>query len=182
MLKKSLDYFKSLDYNITIRSESLDGERWYVAYCDEFGISALHGIGNTQNEALESFKIEKDAFIEFLYEKGEFIPEPQKTIDYTGSGTFSIRTTPWLHTMLINLSKESRVSLNSYINQLLSYGVGCSDIKNVVNEKFEEMQSKFLMQTNDILSKVNALSYSPGDLKISYNKEFQKKGEYKQAV
>ena len=73
---KSLEFYKSLEYDIIIKREELDGEKWYVAYCNEFGISACHGIGDTREEAVNSYLEEKDAFLELLYSRGEAIPEP----------------------------------------------------------------------------------------------------------
>lgn len=75
MSRKDLQYYKSLEYNVIIKKEELDGEKWYVAYCNELGLNACHGIGEDKVSALNSFIEEKDAFIEMLYEKGEPIPE-----------------------------------------------------------------------------------------------------------
>lgn len=69
MSRKDLQYYKSLEYNVIIKKEELDGEKWYVAYCNELGLNACHGIGEDKVSALNSFIEEKDAFIEMLYEK-----------------------------------------------------------------------------------------------------------------
>ena len=89
MLPKDLKYYQSLEYNVIIKKEELDGEKWYVAYCNELGVNACHGIGATQEEALKSFIEEKNAFIEFLFENGDTIPEVIQT-EQNLSGTFSV--------------------------------------------------------------------------------------------
>ena len=91
MLRKDLQYYKSLEYNIIIQREELDGDVWYVAYCNELGLNACHGIGDDKVSALNSFLEEKDAFIEMLYEKGEAIPEVSKE-EFDYKGIFSVRT------------------------------------------------------------------------------------------
>lgn len=65
MLPKDLKYYQSLEYNVIIKKEELDGEKWYVAYCNELGVNACHGIGATQEEALKSFIEEKMLLLNF---------------------------------------------------------------------------------------------------------------------
>lgn len=73
----NLDYYKSLCYTVTIKLETDENEKRYIAYCNEFGINPCHGIGKTPDEALRNFLFEKDIFITFLYENKQVIPEPQ---------------------------------------------------------------------------------------------------------
>ncbi|MDP4239742.1 MAG: toxin-antitoxin system HicB family antitoxin [Bacteroidota bacterium] len=182
MSTKTLDYYESLDYNVIIKSELLDNEKWYVAFCVEFGVNACHGIGRTPSVAVESFIEEKNGFIKFLFQKGDPIPEPKEMEELNASGTFTIRTSPWIHSLLIKQAKEFDVSLNSYVNQLLSYGVGCDSIANIVERKFEDMNSKFLFQTDKILIKINTLNYSQGHFTLDRNDIWEKENKYRQAV
>ena len=107
---KDAKYYKSLDYDIVIRKEEMDGESWFIAYCNEFGAGACFGQGNTREDALNDFLKEKDWFIDFLYSRNEQIPEPTKE-DAIYSGIFSVRTSSWIHSMLVFQSKKQGISL-----------------------------------------------------------------------
>lgn len=158
MLPKDLKYYQSLEYNVIIKKEELDGEKWYVAYCNELGVNACHGIGATQEEALKSFIEEKNAFIEFLFENGDTIPEVIQT-EQNLSGTFSIRTSPWIHASLVDASKKYGLSLNAYVNQLLSFGIG-RELESIRCESMiHELGSRLENQHKTMLHSIQAISY-----------------------
>ena len=165
MSRKSLEYYQSLEYNIIIKKEVMDGEEWYVAYCNEFGLPACHGIGNTQSEALNSFMEEKRFFIDFLYEKGE--PIPEVISDETGAfrGVFTVRTSSWLHRQLSLEADNQGISLNSLIIQLLSYYLGQVEVSNkcimTMHENKVEMKNFYI---NSLYSS-NRLGYEFEDQK-----------------
>ena len=158
MLPKDLKYYQSFEYNVIIKKEELDGEKWYVAYCNELGVNACHGIGATQEEALKSFIEEKNAFIEFLFENGDTIPEVIQT-EQNLSGTFSVRTSPWIHASLVDASKKYGLSLNAYVNQLLSFGVG-RELESIRCESMiHELGSRLENQHKTMLHSIQAISY-----------------------
>src|SRR5574344_2278354 len=150
MSKKSLEYYLSLEYNVIIKKQEDDGETWYVAYCNELGINACHGIGDDKISALRSFIEEKDAFIKFLYEKNEPIPEVVNE-DLNASGIFSVRTSPWIHSALVKQSKVNGVSLNCFINQLLAYGVAQSEVNNKCERLIRSEEHTSELQSPDHL-------------------------------
>lgn len=182
MSSSQLSYYKSLDYNIIIKLEVEENEKWYVAYCEEFGVSACHGIGKTQQEALESFNNEKDAFINFLYETKLTIPEPQVKTEITASGTFTIRTSPWIHSLLIKQSVEFDVSLNAYVNQLLAYGLGNNNIARIVEKKLDRLSCKFAHHSGKILSSINSLDYKKGNMHMQISMRTNSSNQYDMAV
>lgn len=165
---KTLEYYKSLDYDIIVKKEVLGNETWFSAFCKEFGNEACLGIGDTREEAINNFLEKKDDFIEFLYSRNEPIPECLPSDD-TFSGTFSVRTSPWLHTLIAEQAKKNDVSINSYINQILAFCVG----QDVMYEKFSnftveltyKMSEKFDSFANVIYNKNNRDYNNP----ISYN-------------
>lgn len=163
MSRKDLQYYKSLEYNVIIKKEELDGEKWYVAYCNELGLNACHGIGEDKVSALNSFIEEKDAFIEMLYEKGEPIPEVVND-EQNSSGTFSVRTSSWVHSSLIQQAKMNGVSLNSYVNQLLAYGIGKHDVSLKCERKIDEIDEKITAQNDMILRNLNSINYKTNSL------------------
>lgn len=167
MSAKDLQYYKSLNYNIIVQREELDGDVWFVAYCAEFGKDACHGIGSAETEAIESFKVEKDFFIEYLYKEGIEIPSPENDDTSNYSGVFTVRTTPWLHHQLVKQSKNQGVSLNSYINQIISYNLGYKMALNQSIDVMKELRNdthdtfmEFLERTNSIIYDMNEITNS----------------------
>lgn len=178
MSQKTLDYYKSLDYGVIIKHEFEEDANWYIAYCEEFGLFACHGKGATPSEAYDSFIIEKNAFISFLYEKGEIIPEPISEIENL-SGIFTVRTSPWMHKLLTKQAKVYNISVNSYINQLISYGVGCNNIASNFEKSICKLQSRLEEKSEIILKEINSLHYSGLDM-IKGEKPIRKKNDYYQ--
>ena len=119
--RKSLAYYQSLEYNIIVEKETMDNESWYIAYSKELGKYACYGQGETAEEALESYKNEKYDFITYLFQNKKPIPEPViNPYESLLSGTFNVRTTPELHTLIAHQASEQGVSLNQYVNIVLA--------------------------------------------------------------
>lgn len=133
MSKKDLNYFLNLPFTIIIDHNFNDGEIEFVAYCNELGKFSCYGIGRTTEEALKNFHEEKDSFITYLFESNKPIPEP--IIENKYSGVFNVRTSPIIHSNLVKQAKENEISLNLYINQILSGYVE----KITYESKFEKM-------------------------------------------
>lgn len=158
MSPKNLEYYLSLEYNVIIKKEELDGEIWFVAYCNELGINACHGIGGTKEDALKSFEEEKKAFIEFLYTNGEVVPEVVQN-EHNLSGTFSVRTSPWIHSSLVEAAKKYGMSLNAYVNQLLSVGIG-RELESVRCETMiQDIGTRLESQHRTMLQSIQTISY-----------------------
>lgn len=122
MSKNDLNYYMSLDYPIIVEKQKEGEESWYIAYTSAFGKYACYGQGDTATEAIERFYQEKDIFIAFLFNEGENIPEPSPVSDKF-SGVFNIRTSPVIHAKMVEQAKEMGISLNLYLNQILSAAV-----------------------------------------------------------
>lgn len=164
MSDKNLQYYKSINYNIIVKREELDGNVWFVAYCSEFGINACHGIGSTEAEAIDSFKFEKDLFIEYLYNENCEIPEPENDDLNNFSGVFTVRTSPWLHYKLVNQSKIQGVSVNSYVNQIISYVIGAEMAYNQSVNIMKELKNDIYEPIAEILEKTNLLIYDKNEI------------------
>lgn len=142
MSSKSLEYYKKLEYAILIEKQEIDGESWFIAYANELGKYACYGRGENQTEALTSFLEEKDGFIEYLFNEGKTIPEPSSAESEKYSGIFNVRTSPSIHANLVYQAKNLDVSLNLYINQILSAAVEKMNIENSVMDKLTELCGK----------------------------------------
>ena len=179
MLDNSLEYYKNLEYNIIIERKTDEDDVLYIAYCNEFGQNACYGIGNTREIAMNSFIEQKDYFIDFLYEKGELIPEPVRTSGSLYSGVFTVRTSPWLHSLLINQSRNSGLSLNAYINQTLSFAAGINVANENIEKKIQSMEHNLRRCFDTMTEQINTISYSFDHMKSSQMKSRFEHGLYK---
>ncbi len=160
--RKSLESYKSYNYNFIIQKEELDGDIWYIAYTEELGKYACYGQGNTPDEALQSLIIEKDEFIEFLYNEKSPIPLPI-TVEDEGllSGVFSVRTSPQLHSSLARQAKQESISLNHYVNILLATKLAENKLSNKFGENLMRIEQKLDDHHRCVLSKLNYRFKSP---------------------
>ncbi len=120
-MKKNIEYYMNLPYTTIVKTdENNDGSVCYVATLLE--LPHCIGVGNTQTEAIEELELHKRMKIEVNIEEGLPIPEPSK---YTGQ--FHLRIQPSLHESLARMAELENVSLNQYIDSILSRAVGFAD-------------------------------------------------------
>ena len=181
--KKSLAYYQALDYDVKIEKEQYEDETWYIAYCDELGRGSCYGTGNTPQEALEQFLVDKNDFIKELYNEGRPVPEPnpREAPETEFSGIFNVRTTPLLHAHLSRLAKKSRVSLNHYVTQILALGSVIGEIKeyfdgkcNALEDKIDEHHYQMTTQMVDYQKHTVDTKRPDWDLSVKYDKDFMK--------
>ena len=116
MTKKTLDYYMSLPYSITLHPSPEGG---YAV-----SIAELPGCitqADTANEALAMIGDAKKCWLESCLEDSIEIPEPASD-DY--SGRFSLRVPKSLHRYLAELAKKENVSLNQLILHHISRSAG----------------------------------------------------------
>ncbi|MGV8111820.1 MAG: toxin-antitoxin system HicB family antitoxin [Lentimicrobium sp.] len=144
MSKKELDYYLRLEYDIVVHKEEMDDEIWYIAYCKELGKLSCYGKGVSISEAISSFEKEKSDFIKYLFEQGKDIPEPNSAGEITQkySGFFNVRTSSLIHAQLVEQSSELDISMNLYINQILSAAIEKKGSENQMVELLKQLHSK----------------------------------------
>src|ERR1035437_6281656 len=142
MSEKDLKYYKDLEYKIIIEKISEEEVSAYIAYSNELGKYACYGKGDTQVDAISSFLIEKDEFIEYLCSAGETINEPKQEDSERYSGFFNVRTSPVIHANLVFQAKELDISLNLYLNQILAGAAEKKVTENVILDKIGELCGK----------------------------------------
>lgn len=91
-----------------------DGE--FIGLCAEF--PSLSWLASTQAEAISGIVDLVKNVLADMAEQGEDIPVPLSLRSF--SGRFVVRTTPEMHRRLAMQAVESGVSLNRYINAILS--------------------------------------------------------------
>jgi len=130
-LKKDLAYYQNLDYKVIIESVNDEFGKEYIAYCNELGKYSCYGTGKTLTEAVEKFLQDKNEFIEYLFDEQKPIPEPIiQTEEPLPNGVITLRTMPVMHAQLICQAKESTVSLNQYLNQIIGNASAVAEMKN----------------------------------------------------
>ncbi len=155
MSNKDLKYYKNLEYNIIVEKQLMNGESWYIAYTNELGKFACFGRGESQAESVKSFLEEKEVFIEYLYNEGKNIPEPKNEDVLKFSGFFNVRTSPNIHANLVYQAKQMDISLNLYLNQLLSAATAIKSNENIIMNKLSEISSNLNAHHFEVTRKLN---------------------------
>lgn len=88
----------------------------FVGLCAEF--PSLSWLAHDQDEALRRIVELVKGCIADMEQNGEEIPEPISLRHY--SGRFVVRTTPDMHRQLVLQASEAGVSLNRYVNSVLT--------------------------------------------------------------
>jgi len=118
-MKKDIDYYLDLNYDIKIRRLSEEeGGDWVGE------IPLLPGCmsdGETVEELLTNVNDAKKCWLETCLKTGRPIPEPQEE---AYSGQFRVRLPKSLHKALTEKAREENTSLNQYIVYQLARSTG----------------------------------------------------------
>jgi antitoxin HicB len=118
MKKKDLAYYLGLPYTTVVEKRDDGHGAYYVARVLELPHCLIHG--DTPEEAVSELADVKKDWLEDCLERGIHIPEPEKQ-EY--SGELRLRMPPSLHRRLAITARKEGVSLNSYLNSVLSGSV-----------------------------------------------------------
>ena len=116
-MEKSVAYYMGLPYTIELRKDGEDG--WFVRVKELPGCMSQ---GDTAEEALTSIREVMPLWFETALESDYQIPEPRADEEY--SGKFVVRVPRSLHRELVQGADADGVSLNQFINVVLSKAVG----------------------------------------------------------
>lgn len=154
---RDLSYYKELKFKIEIEFivTKDNTENYFLAYSFELGKGTCYGIGKTEEAAVSDFKENKDAYIQYLYENDIEIPLPL-TQDNKNvySGFFNVRTSPHLHSKAVMTAKENKVSLNKYINLLLSEDSGILTAKKEILLAISDLKDQLIEHDIRVTSKI----------------------------
>ena len=118
-MKKDIDYYLDLNYDIKIRRLSEEEGGGWVGQ-----IPLLPGCmsdGETVEELLANVNDAKKCWLETCLKTGRPIPEPQEE---AYSGQFRVRLPKSLHKALTEKAREENTSLNQYIVYQLARSTG----------------------------------------------------------
>jgi len=111
-VRKSIDYYMGLDYPVEISKD----ENGYYAH-----VPLLPGCqtwGDSPDEVWHGILEAKQLWIETACERGRVVPEPAEKVEH--SGRFVVRVPRTLHDDLAAAARSERISLNQYIQFLLT--------------------------------------------------------------
>jgi len=112
-----------------------EADQVFIAATPE--IAGLNAFGDTPEEAIKELNIAKELFLQVMEEDGETIPDPDVFVQH--SGQLRIRIPKSLHAALSQEAKKDGISLNSYINYLLSERNALAKVK----KELEKVASTF---------------------------------------
>ena len=118
-MSKSVEYYLGLPYTIELHQDAEEG--WFVRVKELPGCMSQ---GDTADDALASIREAMPLWIESALASGYEIPEPRTEEEY--SGKFVVRVPRSLHRELVQGAVSEGVSLNQFINVVLSKAVGGS--------------------------------------------------------
>jgi antitoxin HicB len=129
-MKKCLSYYKKMNYQIILRQDVDNGERYYVAEIPELQGCGSHGA--TQEEALRRLEEAKELWLKAKLKRGLPIPEPNVEENY--SGKILVRIPSKLHMELIEKAKKENISLNLLIRNKLESVLSMEAIQKEIYE------------------------------------------------
>jgi antitoxin HicB len=121
MNNKTIEYYLDLPYTIEFQQDKSDPQHpvWFAKVKELPGCMTE---ADTLEEAAEMIQDAMAVWIQGSLDAGLAIPEPHSESDY--SGKFSVRLPKSLHRDLVEVAEREGVSLNQYINVMLSRAIG----------------------------------------------------------
>ncbi len=121
MNDKTIEYYLDLPYTIEFQQDKSDPQHpvWFAK------VKELPGCMTEADKVEEAAEMIQDAMVTWIQgslDAGLAIPEPQSDSQY--SGKFSVRLPKSLHRDLVEVAEREGVSLNQYINVMLSRVIG----------------------------------------------------------
>ena len=137
-MNKDINYYLNLRYKIEINPIPEEDGGGFEACIPQLGKWAFLGIGKTETEALKHLEeVKSDLFQDYL-KKGIKIPKPEVELE-SYSGRILLRIPKYLHKCLSLQAKDNGISLNQYMNYLLSSNLNIEMIRKYVDENFQRV-------------------------------------------
>ncbi|MCX8055826.1 MAG: type II toxin-antitoxin system HicB family antitoxin, partial [Ignavibacteria bacterium] len=119
-MKKDLNYYMKLNYPIEIIKIPDDEGGGFEASIPLLGRNVFLADGETPDEAIKNLENVKYEWFKTYLDRGTPILEPKTEEEEEYSGRFVVRVPKELHRFLVKRAEENQVSLNNYIQYLLS--------------------------------------------------------------
>ena len=132
---KSVEYYLHLNYPITIyRAE----EGGYVAEVED--LPGCITEGETLEEVTQGIEDARKGWIQAAYEDDIEIPLPRTDEEY--SGKFMIRIPKHLHRRSAEKARREGVSLNQYVESILSAGVATQNVIDEIKTELDKISKQ----------------------------------------
>lgn len=142
---KPIEYYIDLNYPITIyRAE----EGGYVAELED--LPGCITEGETLEEVTQRIEDVRNAWIQIAYEDGIEIPLPRTDEEY--SGKFIVRIPKYLHRRLAEKAIREGVSLNQYVESILSAGVSTQNIIGEIKTGLDKISRQIAEQGTPLVA------------------------------
>ncbi len=139
-MMKNLKYYLNLPYKIEINGIPGEEGGGFFARLPQFGKFGIVGDGESIEEALADLEINKRSRFKRYLNDGLEIPEPESERGEF-SGRFVVRMPKSLHHELSLSAKENGVSLNLFVNNLLSMNLQTSKLSAALDGIQNEIKS-----------------------------------------
>ena len=136
---KPIEYYLDLNYPVTLYYAEEGG---YVAELED--LPGCLTEGETSEEAIQRLDNARNAWIQAAYEDGIDIPLPRSDEEY--SGKFMVRIPKYLHRRLAEKARREGVSLNQYIESILSAGVSTQNITEEIVARLDKISEQIVEQ------------------------------------
>lgn len=134
-LNRDLQYYLGKHYPILIYPAEEGG---YVAEIEE--LAGCITQGETLEEVLDRINNARQLWIEQSYEDGLEIPLPRTEEEY--SGKFMVRIPKYLHRRSAEKARRENVSLNQYVESVLSAGVATQNVIDGIKTRLDEISTQ----------------------------------------
>jgi antitoxin HicB len=155
---KPVEYYLELNYPVTIyRAE----EGGFVAEIED--LPGCLTEGETLEEVNQRIDDARNDWIRVAYEDGIDIPLPRSDEEY--SGKFMVRIPKYLHRRLAERARQEGISLNQYVESILSAGVATQNIIGEIKTELDKISKQV------IAYKVPVIGYPTSYLGIQWMME-----------
>lgn len=161
-MKKDLNYYMNLDYPMEIVRIPDDEGGGFAATIPQLGRNAFVGDGETVDEAIKNLEQIKLELFEDYYKKEIPIPEPKQEEDEDYSGRFVMRIPKELHRYLAKRAADNNISLNQYVQYLLT--------SSAVTEGFEKVMEECMVRFNQLIEEMRSIEYKIEGATTEYNR------------
>ena len=132
---KPVEYYLELNYPITLYQAEEGG---YVAEIED--LPGCLTEGETLEEVSHRIEDARKAWIQAAYEDGVEIPPPRTDEEY--SGKFMVRIPKYLHRRLAEKARPEGVSLNQYIENILSAGIATQSVLDEIETRLDKISKQ----------------------------------------
>ncbi len=162
----------NLKYRVVVEPIPEEEGGGFEAYVPTLGRGTCVGVGDTVEEAVQSVNECKHSLFMLWMEKGYPIPEPDSESSVTDeyNGRILLRTSGEMHEHLVRNAEKQGVSLNAYLNQIISRAQSLALFEEQINRVALQFKDHLEEQFGFVFSKQHRGWLSDTKSKIHVNR------------